>query len=488
MGGLTSALLLAREGFKVVVLEQHYRPGGCLHRFFRDKVPYDTGFHYLGGVDGEGTMGRYLRCLGVDKALSFHPLDPDGFDILQFPQLTFAVPNGWTRLVERLNETFPRDRAAIATYAAACQQVCRESPVYSFVPSDPTATGKFARVALGPFLRSLTDDAQLRAVLAGQSMLYGIEPERTPFELHALVIDSMLQGAVGLDGGGDALARAMVQAIKSHGGTVRTRAQVVALGMEGNQVGSVALASGEVLHARYVISSAHPRATLKLLPEGAMRKAYVDKVEAMRESISCLAGYFTTTNTDAPRRRHNLYSCPSLDLDELYRTGGFGEGQAPGKGLFLTFPSDREADWKGPRVVLALALMRYEEVQRFADSRTGDRGAEYEALKAHFGDQLQVAVEAALPEHQGQLERIEMSTPLTNRDYTGAYQGSIYGISHALDQWGRYGLHPRTRIDNLLLTGQSVMMPGVLGVTVGAFVTCSFLLGYDAVFSKMAQA
>jgi all-trans-retinol 13,14-reductase len=486
MGGLSSALLLAKEGFKVCVLEQHYRPGGCLHRFFRDKVPYDTGFHYLGGVEGEGTFAKYLRYLGVFDKLKFHPLDPDGFDVLRFPELEFAIPAGWPRLVRRLVERFPSERAAIERYAQVCQQICADSPAYSFQkPSD--APGQYSGLALGPFLRSLTADVQLRAVLAGQSLLYGIEPEVTPIELHALVIDSMLQGPAGLDGGGDALAKVMVDAIRSHGGVVRTRSKVTALGVNEQTIDSVSLESGEVLHARTVISNAHPKVTLSLLPAGAMRPAYVHRIEGMKDGISCLAGYFTSAS-NAPKRHHNLYVYPSTDIDAVYRTGGFGAGHDGGKGLFITFPSDREREWKGPRVVLALALMPYDEVASFADSKTGKRGEEYERLKDHHGRALQTCVEAALPDHAGQLTRIEISTPLSNRDYTGTPGGAIYGLRHSMDQWGKYALHPKTRIENLLLTGQSVLMPGVLGVTVGAFVTCAFLLGFETIFEKVARA
>ena len=149
MSGLTCALVLAKEGFKVCVLEQHYRPGGCLHRFFRDGVPFDTGMHYVGGVGEGGTLGRYLRYLGVSKKLSFHPLDPDGFDVLRFGKdYEFKVPNGWPRLVARLSEEFPGERAAIERFSEVCQQICRESPAYSF--EQPTnELGEYTAVGLG---------------------------------------------------------------------------------------------------------------------------------------------------------------------------------------------------------------------------------------------------------------------------------------------------------------------------------------------------
>src|SRR5208282_5094568 len=95
---------------------------------------------------------------------------------------------------------------------------------------------------------------------------------------HALVIDSMLQGASGLRGGGDALAKAMVTAIRANGGVVRTRTPVASLQMEGGLVCSATLANGEVVRGRTFISNAHPKQALALLPEGAMRPAYVHRV------------------------------------------------------------------------------------------------------------------------------------------------------------------------------------------------------------------
>ncbi len=486
MGGLSAGLVLAKKGFKVCVLEQHYRPGGCLHQFFRKRIPFETGFHYVGGVGPDGTLARYLRYLGVYHRLSFQPLDPDGFDLLRFPEFSFRIPNGWGAFIERLEDAFPNERDAIRRYAKACQQICRNSSVFSFLPASGHA-GELNRVALGDFLASITSNRRLKAVLCGQSLLYGTPPAETPLEVHALVIDSMLQGTAGVRGGGDALAAVMVDAIRSHGGVVRLRSRVNHLRMEGTRLSAAVLQSGEEVRGRCFISNAHPKSTLALLPPGAMRPAYVHRVRGMREGISCLTGYFVTQDR-SKLRRHNIYWSPYEDIDELYRTAFFGAGSQAAKALFLSFPSDRDPESVGPRVVLALGLMAYEEVEQFASSKTGSRSDEYQKLKDSHGQVLQDCVEWLLPDLAGRLERVEVSTPLTHRDYTGTPRGAIYGIHHSLDQWGKYSLHPRTRIENLLLTGQSVLLPGVLGVTVSAFVTCSFLLGFDSLFGEVAKA
>ena len=46
---------------------------------------------------------------------------------------------------------------------------------------------------------------------------------------------------------------------------------------------------------------------------------------------------------------------------------------------------------------------------------------------------------------------------------------------------------PRTRIKNLLFTGQNLNMHGILGVTIGAIVTCSELIGRDYLLEKILE-
>lgn len=489
-GGLTSALVMAKEGFKVCVLEQHYRLGGCLHRFFRKRVPFDTGFHYLGGIDDGGTLAKYLDFLGVRKHLKWHHLDKDGYDVLRFPGYEFAVPVGWPKYVERLNEHFPNERAAIETFSRVCQKICQESFAYSF-QRPPETGGEYTSTTLGAFLRQLNVSERLFAVLTGQNYLYGVPPEETPIELHALVIDSMMQGPAGLDGGGDALAKAMTDAIKAQGGVVRNRTKVTRLEMADGKVSCAVTERGEKVFGRVFISNAHPHTTLDLLPEGALRPAYVNRVREMKNGVTCLAGYFASTAPAAKKRPYNLYDFPTFDTGSLYQHYGFGDDQPEDeKALFITFPSDRESDWNPafPRLVLTLGLMRWEQVAPFEHTRTGERPEAYYALKQRAEEKLIAAVKKALPDHAGHLTLVESSTPLSNRDYTGAREGAIYGLRHGMDRWGKYSLASRTRIENLLLTGHSVLMPGIVGVTIGGFVTCAYLLGFEALFDRVARA
>lgn len=76
VGGLGLAVLLARVGKKVLVLEQHDRAGGCCHTFTEKGFEFD-----VGEKDGScfflemrKTFGAYKSCAKMNKS-SFCDLD-----------------------------------------------------------------------------------------------------------------------------------------------------------------------------------------------------------------------------------------------------------------------------------------------------------------------------------------------------------------------------------------------------------------------------
>lgn len=261
MSGLMSAIILAKHGMRVLVLEQYYRPGGILHGFSRKGgVRFDVGFHNFGAVERHQILGRYLDYCGVWDRLELIALDPDGYDELRFPDFQFLVPAGRERFIDRLCTMFPTERRQIETYFADMRAVCDGFGFYNMQAQvDADHVDRWTSIAIGDYLDDLGVGRRLRAVLTGQNPLYGAPPSRAPVALHALVTDSFLQGPYALRGGGDALASAMVERLRQLGGELRTRTRVtkISIGSSGEVVG-VVTASGEKLAAARVISCAHP--------------------------------------------------------------------------------------------------------------------------------------------------------------------------------------------------------------------------------------
>ncbi|HQJ60168.1 MAG TPA: all-trans-retinol 13,14-reductase, partial [bacterium] len=46
-------------------------------------------------------------------------------------------------------------------------------------------------------------------------------------------------------------------------------------------------------------------------------------------------------------------------------------------------------------------------------------------------------------------------------------------------------ISPKTRVKNLYLSGQNIILHGILGVTIGAVLTCGSILGFEYLLEKI---
>lgn len=58
--GLSSAALLSKAGFKVLVLEKHGKCGGACHIFKAEGYEFDVGIHYVGSFTRQTLDRTYL--------------------------------------------------------------------------------------------------------------------------------------------------------------------------------------------------------------------------------------------------------------------------------------------------------------------------------------------------------------------------------------------------------------------------------------------
>ncbi len=483
MAGLTAAVLLAMRGWEVDVFEQHYRPGGLLHRFFRQGSPYDTGFHYCGGIGHDDILGRALRHLGVFENINFLPLEPDGFDRLIFGDYEFRVPVGVQAYRQRLKEQFPHETKGIDSYIDAIEQSVSEYGLYKLRKTVNVAQFlRWEESSLTTQIDARIRDPMLKAVLCGQCVLYGVPPSEAPFGLHAVIMHHFLRGAYRVEGGGDRLAKVMVQRLKALGGRLHLKAPVKQVLVDGRKACGVLMESGEEVRADFVVSSMHPLALLDHLPPGVVRKVYKNRVADTKVGLAHIGAYVQLDTPADVIGNANIYRAYSLDSDRSF------DDVEPGKLPFYyaTAPGQAlERQRKTHHVVLMLSALRYERLERWKDTKTGERPPEYEEYKKALQDTMVEGLLSDFPSLKPHVVRVESSTALTTSHYTRSPRGAMYGHYHSVSQMGRYRPSQVLRVRNLLQVGHAVFAPGVLGAALSAYYGLGYFLGLQKLLDEL---
>src|SRR5690606_17377834 len=140
-----------------------------------------------------------------------------------------------------------------------------------------------------------------------------------------------------------------------------------------------------------------------------------------------------------------------------------------------------------------ITYMRFDEVAPWehtfnTTAKKNDRGESYEEFKARKTETFLKFIEQKFPGIRNCIRSIHTSTPLSYRDYIGAHRGNMYGYVKDSAYPMKTMIPAKTRLENLYLTGQSVSMHGVLGVTIGAVLACAEILGKEYLVNKIRQS
>jgi all-trans-retinol 13,14-reductase len=222
-----------------------------------------------------------------------------------------------------------------------------------------------------------------------------------------------------------------------------------------------------------------------LIDSKLLRPAYRNRIKGLEQTVSSFMLNLVLKPGTVPMRHYNIYWHATDNVWDAvhYKPADFPANYA----LFYT------EDPKHPgfaETVSALSYMHYSEVAQWEDThnRTGDehdRGGQYEAFKQQRAEKLLDKLMQRVPELKGNITAQSTATPLTYRDYTGTTEGSLYGILKDVNKPAETTIATRTRIPNLLLTGQNVNLHGVLGVSITAIATCAELVGMEYLLGKI---
>ncbi len=496
-GGLSAAICLAKEGQKVLVLEQHDVPGGWCHSFYLKGHRFTPGVHYIGLLgEGDSTSELY-EGLGIANDLVFFRMNPKGYDHCWIGDERIDLPADFDELVLSLSERFPKEKKNITKYLNTVRDVSQQLQLIPkmkgfwdnlMIPFRTRKMGKYGLFTLKRVIDWHIKDPLLKTILNIQCGDHGLPPGTASFPVHCAVMDHYFKGGYYPMGGGGALVKAMTNRIKELGNEVRTSQNVTRILLEGEKkkraIG-VELETGEQLFAKRIISNADPDITyLDLVGKQNLSSKLAKRLSETKYSCTSLM-LFLVVDMDmreAGMDSGNIWLMPEGDkdpddlFDDMMKVDIAEGDEFPGFFLSCTTikdPTSFDGRYHSMEVV---TFINHESFSQF---KVGDKrkSQEYLDFKEHLTQKVIRTMENTFPGITEKIVHKEMGTPLTNEHYINSTNGCVYGTEKSLKQMGPFSYKAKSEIENLYLCGASILSHGVAGASYSGVQTAAAILG-----------
>ena len=471
MGGLSTAIILAQLGYDVTVLEKNHRPGGLLRSYTRNGIECAVGVHYLGSLGEEQALRKFFDYLGVTEKIPVSRMGQDGiidrylFDAPATHPPHFDLPEGLDAFAENLKQAFPEEQECIGKIMAPIRKASVQLHGLDLLYS---SENDFALLdqsqAYGKILDTLGCSPGLRSVLAIASSWIGVPLADCPAYYHNMALASYVSSSWRLRGSGADMADVLAHRLEELGGKIITGAAINYIHVSSRVVTGLQLASGESLAAGIVIGAVHPQVVLAMLPEGAVKPSYRNRISRLKNTHSVFS---VQARIDARAHPEIPYNIFKVETDQA--------GNVPD----LKYYQIRKSEKDGVNLLSILTSGKDALWAPWKDTLSGCRGNDYEDAKEQYGLELIREAEELFGDFQD-LKVLDTYTPLTIRDWVNSPEGSAYGVLRSSSQTLATALLNRTAVKGLYLAGQNVMAPGVIGTIMGSFSTVKLILGADA--------
>jgi phytoene dehydrogenase-like protein len=468
IGGLICANLLAREGLRVLLTEQHYMAGGYCSTFQRKGYVFDAATHFYPLLGNPTTMtGKLLIQLGIQTG--WVKMDP--VDQFHFPDgSNFAVPADFDRYLAKLKREFPSEASALDGFFEAVQKAYMAGLLFHFRGKDTDRLDPYRNVTVQQVLDKYFRSRKLKLLLTADCPHWGSPPSRTSFVFDSMLRLSYFLGNYYPVGGSQTFADELAQRFEENGGHIMMRTLVTRILVKNNTAYGVEIETGlprarriERVEAGCIVSNADLRQTLEgLLGPEHVEPDYLMSIRKLRTSYPCFLTHIGLKGIpkDALREAHGYY-WDSWDTDLVGRNGLRFKIFVP------TLYEPKMARRGGDVIIIQKVLdIDYDEIDDWA------------AHKADVERYIMNYLEEVIPGINEKIEVKMSASALTSYRYTLNYQGAMLGWEMSPDQLGNQRLDVVSPTNNLYFVGHWVQPGGgITPVIVSAMKVADIITG-----------
>ncbi|HMU97444.1 MAG TPA: NAD(P)/FAD-dependent oxidoreductase [Chitinophagales bacterium] len=498
LGSLCTASLLARNGKKVLVCEKHYTPGGYTHVFTRNDYEWDVGLHYVGDMDRKGSALRIIFEYITDRNLKWADMG-EVYDRVLINGKTFEYLKGLSKWKERMKIYFPTEQDAIAIdkYVEILFAVNNAGKSFYMQKAMPKLVQFFTKPFLNKsyqkyysqttkeLLDSLSDNEELKAVLAAQFGDYGMPPSQSSFVIHAAVALHYMNGGFYPVGGSEEIFNTIMPSILNTGGKTIISAEVKEILVENGKAIGVLMADGKKITADIIVSGVGAHLTFEKLlnTENQKKIKFSNDLKNLPPSYGHFSLYIglqhTATELNLPKANYWIY--PNGNDHDAAVEKFMNDYNEEFPVVYISFPSAKnpkfDEKYPGRATIEIISVANYDWFTEWENSRWKKRGENYETFKEKIAQRLLAHLYKVEPQVEGKIDTYELSTPLSTKNFCSYQKGEIYGLTHSPQRFDSEYLKPQTPIKNLYLTGQDIVTVGIAGALMSGVLTTSAILG-----------
>jgi len=455
MGGITTAALLARQGYDVTVLEKNEIPGGRCGQINRDGHRFDVGATLF--LMPEVFADTYAM-LGEDMGdhLNLQRIDPT-YKVRFDDGLTLALTSDLNAMRAQLEAIETGSFGGLLRYLDEGRRHYEVS-LDRFVGRNFYSWAEYLNPANLPLLVQLKvlvnhyrnigryfDDPRLKAAFTFQNMYLGLSPFDAPATYSLLQYTELAEGVWFPKGGLFRVVESLVAIAKANGVHFEYGTLVNKIVVEGDRARGVVLPDGRRLSADLVVANADlPYVYDQLLPDRAPAKRLANK----KYTCSTIMFYWGVDKVFPQLSTHNVFLSGDYraSFDAIFKDRALPDEPS----FYVHAPArvDPEAAPTGDDSLFVLVPVGHLDAAANQD---------WEAMTA----QARSAVLSGLAREgiSDLEEHLKFEICYTPRDWAGRFnlaKGAAFGLSHNFTQVGYmrpHNRHPHYR--NLYFTGSS---------------------------------
>lgn len=443
IGGLVCGCYLAKAGMKVLIAEQHYKPGGYCTSFKRQGFTFDAAAHCFGGYRKDGITRKVFKHLEIDKRLKIKKVDPS--NIIITPDYKVSFRSDINETIKEFQKVFPEESNNINNF------------FHCVLNPDPNSFSRIRSWTLKNLFDQYFTNDKLKTILSAPLLgIGGLPPSlMSAFIGSKLFSEFLLDGGYHPEGGMQALPDALAERFKEFGGELLLSCLVKKIKVSDNKVKGVVLEKNDFIPSKYVVSNCDARQTfLKLLGKEKVEKVFYSNILKMKPSISNFILYLGIDRyfQSLPKPGTTLCFFPHYDLDIAYKAAQKGDIESYG-GYMLYVYKDMPA-------ILAIIPAPFKN-KRYWDYNKN-------RYSKSFIDRIEKYSIPHLSEH---IIYTDAATPHTLYRYTLNYRGASFGWEGTPSQLALSDFSKPSFIKNLYLTGH--------WTTLGIGISGVVYIGYD---------